>query len=146
MSEGIEYIKYIKCTDIDDNIVYRYFSKDELEDDLKLPEYRLFLFKKDGAVITKTDIFPNENLIPDIAIVMENLGCEVHTFNEMEELFKDIFENNDMYLPFDMDELHYTYDGEYMGFCYRDSVHFILNGCEYFFGLINIDKEEKECL
>ena len=98
MSEGIKYIKYIKYTDIDDNIVYCYFSKDELEDALKLPEYRLFLFKKDGAVITKTDIFPNENLIPDIAIVLEKLGCEVHTFKEMEELFKDIFENHIYYV------------------------------------------------
>lgn len=146
MSEEIKYIKHIKYTDTEDNIVYRYFSKDELEDALKRPEYRLFLFKEDGAVITKTDIFPNETLIPDIAIVLEELGCEVHTFKEMEELFKDIFENHDMYLPFDMDELHYTYDGEYMGFCYRDSVHFILNGYEYFFGLINIDKEDEEWL
>ena len=143
MSEGIKHIKY---TDIDDNIVYRYFSKDELEDALKLPEYRLFLFKEDGVNITKTDIFPNEKLIPDIGIVLEKLGCEVHTFKEMEELFKDIFENHDMYLPFDTDELHYTYNGEYMGFCYRDSVHFILNGCEYFFGLINIYEEDEECL
>lgn len=146
MIEEMKHIKRIKYTDTEDNIVYRYVSKDELEDDLKLLEYRLFLFKKDGDVITKTDIFPNEKLIPDIPIVLEKLGCEVHTFKEMEELFKDIFENHDMYLPFDMDELHYTYDGEYMGFCFRDSIHFILNGCEYFFGLINIDKEDEECL
>ena len=139
MNEGIEYIKY---TDIDNNTVYRYLSKDELEDALKLSEYRLFLFKEDGVVITKTDIFPNENIIPDIAIVLEKLGCEVHTFNEMEELFNDIFENHDMYLPFDMDELHYTCDGEYMGFCYRDSIQFVLNGYNYFFGLVNIEKEE----
>ena len=54
----IKYIKHIKYTDTEDKTVYRYFSKDELEDALKRPEYRLFLFKEDGAVITKTDIFP----------------------------------------------------------------------------------------
>ena len=141
MSEKIKHIKY---TDTDNNIVYHYFSKDELEDALKLPEYRLFLFKEDGAVITKTDIFPNENLIPDIAIVLEKLGCEVHTFKEMEELFRDIFENHDMYLPFDTDELHYTYNGEYMGFCYRNDIQFTLGEYNYFFGLIKTDEEEEE--
>ena len=141
MSEEIKYIKHIKYTDTEDNIVYRYFSKDELEDALKRPEYRLFLFKEDGAVITKTNIFSNENVIPDIAIVLEKLGYEVHTFKEMEELFNDIFENHDMYLPFDMDELHYTSNDKYVGYCYRDSIDFNVDGSHYFFGVINIEKE-----
>lgn len=138
-------LKYVTYLDNDGNIIYYCNDRSTIEDMLKLPEYRLFVCKQCGDnKVEKTELFSNESFIPDIAIVLEHLGCEIYTFQEMEELFHDVFENDDMYLPFDTDELHYTYNGEYMGFCYRNDIQFTLGEYNYFFGLIKTDKEEEE--
>ena len=134
--------KYMMYKDTDGETVYRFDTRMELEFALTQPEFRLFLFKViEGENVEKLNIPPNESFIPDISIVLNELGLETHDFQEMEELFEETFENNDMYLPFDMDEIHYTSNDKYVGYCYRDSIDFNVDGSHYFFGVINIEKE-----
>ena len=129
----------MSLVDSDGDIIY-YGGREFLEDALISPENRLYVFRKEKltGVIEKTNIFPNKKHIPDIGCVIENLGYEVYAFNDMIALYRDLFENDDRFLPFDTDELHYAKDNVYVGFCHRDDVSCNIEEYYYFYGIIKV--------
>lgn len=125
---------------INNEEVYTEFeSKDIIEQLLILPENNMFLFQrnKENNETLKMNEFSNSKYLPDIGNVILSLGYDIHSFGEMMDIYNEIFENDDNYLPFDNNELYITKDDIYQGCCDRNAYEFMTKKFHYFFGIVN---------
>lgn len=115
-------------------------SNDIIEQLLMQPENRLFLFKENRETkeITQEPDFSNEASLPNIMNVIQAKGYNIHTFNDCVDLYEDVFENDENYLPFDDDEIYITLNDVYQGCCTRNGFEFTTKDYHYFFGIKNI--------
>ena len=121
---------------VKDIVVYKDFSsKEELLETLKETNGHLSLVKESK---TTDDFFPCNPIynrvyeLPDIKEVIINEGYETHSFDECLELYKENFENDDRYLPFDNNELYITKDDKYEGCCTVDGYEFTTKDFHYY--------------
>ena len=130
--------KYDKIEVNGEIVLYNFVDKDIIEDLLILPENRLHLFKKTKSTgeINRDECFQNEKFLPTLEAVIESKGYKVHTFDECLNIYGDIFEQDDLYLPFDNDETYITLDDVYQGCCTRGGWEFSTKDYHYFFGII----------
>jgi hypothetical protein len=121
-----------------EEVLYNFIDKDIIEDLLIVPEHWICLFRKDkntGEIIKDND-FQNGKFLPTLEAVIESKGYEIHTFSECEELYGELFEKDELYLPFDMEEVYITLNDVYQGCCTRGGWEFSTKDYHYFFGII----------
>ena len=86
-------------------------SKEELLKVLNETKGHLSLLKKDRKTGEFLECNPKYNRVyelPNIKEVIIDEGYEVHTFDECFKIYKENFENDELYLPFDNNELYIT--------------------------------------
>lgn len=120
------------------NIYSNFASKDELLKKLTETNGYLSLLKKNRITGECEEVkeYSNYTYLPNIQEVIENLGYQTHSFDECLELYKDIFENDDDYLPFDDDELYITKDDKYEGCCTKDGFEFLIKNYHFYWAVI----------
>jgi hypothetical protein len=125
----------IKVGEID--VLCNFVDKDIIEDLLISPDYVISLFKRNKKTnnIEREKSFQNERALPTIEAVIESIGFQVHTFDDCVKLYGDVFENDDLYLPFDDNEVYITLDDVYQGCCTRGGFEFSTKDFHYFFGI-----------
>ena len=130
--------KYNKIEINGEEVLCDFVDKDIIEDLLILPENRLYLFKlnKITGEIKRDEHFQNEKFLPTLEAVIESKGYDVHTFDECLKLYGDLFEQSDLYLPFDNNEVYITLGDVYQGCCTRGGWEFSTKDYHYFFGII----------
>lgn len=130
--------KYEKIEVNGEEVLYNFVDKDIIEDLLILPENRLYLFKKnkDTGDIERDKCFQGEKFLPTLEAVIASKGYDIHTFDECLKIYGDLFEQSDLYLPFDDNEVYITLDDNYEGCCTRGGWEFSTRDYHYFFGII----------
>lgn len=124
-----------------EKVICDFESVETLERYLTMKSNSLYLYRRDLKTdeIVELPQFGNINYIPKIEGVIQTFGYDTHAFNECVELFNDVFETDDSYLPFDNDEIYITKEDRYEGCCTKDGFEFKTKDYHYFFGI----KEKK---
>lgn len=121
-----------------EEVLCNFMDKSTIEHLLIFPENRISLFRRDLKTneIVKDNDFQNKKHLLTLEAIIEAKGYEIHTFDECVELYGDVFENDDSYLPFDNDEVYITLKDRYEGCCTRGGWEFTTKDYHYFFGII----------
>ena len=122
-----------------ERIFYNFIDRDIIDELLISPDNTLSLFKriKETGEVVKDDIFQNIKHLPTLEAVIIGKGYNVHTFDDCYQIYGELFEKDDLYLPFDNDEIYITLEDSYQGCCTRGGWEFSTREYHYFFGIIN---------
>jgi hypothetical protein len=125
-----------------EEVLYNFTDKDSIVQLLECSNNVASLFIKDkntGKTI-KDDCFQNMKTIPPIEDIIVNKGYDVHTFEECENIYGEMFENDDSYLPFDFNEIFISLNDNYQGCCTKEGWEFSTKDFHYFIGIIKNKK------
>lgn len=124
---------------------YKYLllnSREEILKDLHYPETALYLFRTNletgETELCGDDKYNELDVLPDIKEVIEYYGYDTHDFNECLEIYKDIFEHDDAYLPFDNDEIYISKNDRYEGCCGKNDTQFKTKEWFYYFTVLPV--------
>ena len=114
--------------------------KEELLSTLHYPDNALFLFIKNNKTgeQTKCNKFSGLSFLPDIKEVIHYYGYETHDFNECLEIYGDLFENDEKYLPFDNNEIYITSHDKYEGCCTANGFEFKTKDWHFYFKVCDL--------
>lgn len=118
-----------------EKVLCEFESVEQIYKNLTYSNNSLYLYKRDLATneITAVPEFSKLKNIPVIEHVIRTLGYDTHSFDECLELYKDVFESDERYLPFDNDELYITKYDLYEGCCTKDGFEFTTKEYHYFY-------------